>query len=84
MSFKFISRRRRWHGSSPSIFLMRIIACLLAGVPVVAQAGTSTAILSVSIVITASCTINPATLIFASTPGTSLVTTAVNGSSTVS
>ena len=82
--FKSISRVRRWPGSSPSIFLMRIIACLLAGVPVVAQAGTSTATLSVSIVITASCTINPATLIFASTAGTSLITTAVNGSSTVS
>jgi spore coat protein U-like protein len=82
--FKFISGMRRHIGSSPSIFLMPIVTCLLAGAPVVAQAGTSTATLSVSIVITASCTINPATLVFASTPGTSLLTTAVNGSSTVS
>jgi spore coat protein U-like protein len=74
---------KRWPWSSPSVFLIRVIACLLAGAPVVAQAGTSTAVLSVSIVITASCTINPATLTFAPTPGTSLVTTAVNGSSTV-
>ncbi len=70
-------------GSSFSISLMSIVACLFAGGPVVAQAGTSTANLSVSIVITASCTINPATLIFAPTTGTSLLATAVNGSSTV-
>jgi spore coat protein U-like protein len=81
---KSTSRARRWHSSSPSMLVMRVIACLLAGAPVVAQAGTSTAVLSVSIVITASCTINPATLVFAPTAGTSLVATAVNGSSTVS
>ena len=63
---------------------MGMVTCLFATGPVVAQAGTSTATLSVSIVITASCTINPATLIFASTAGTTLITTAVNGSSTVS
>lgn len=71
-------------GSPRLILLMRILVCLLAGAPGVAQAGTSTAVLSVSIVITASCTISPATLIFATTSGTSLVTTAVNGSSSVS
>ena len=63
---------------------MRVFGCLLVGAPVVAQAGTSTATLSVSIVITASCTISSATLIFPPTAGTSLITTAVNGSSTVS
>jgi spore coat protein U-like protein len=49
-----------------------------------AQAGTATASLSVSIVITASCTINAATLAFPATAGTSLVTAAVSASSTVS
>ncbi|WP_050043848.1 spore coat U domain-containing protein [Bradyrhizobium sp. LTSPM299] len=82
--FKFPLRARRYRRSSPSIVLMGIVACLFATGPVVAQAGTSTATLSVSIVITAACTINPATLIFASTSGTTLITTAVNGSSTVS
>jgi spore coat protein U-like protein len=82
--FKFISGMRRHLGSSPSIFFIPVLTCLLAGEPIVAQAGTSTATLSVSIVITASCTINPATLVFASTAGTSLIATAVNGSSSVS
>jgi len=49
-----------------------------------AQAGTATANLTVSITITASCMINAATLTFPSTPGTSLLTTAVTGSTTVS
>jgi spore coat protein U-like protein len=84
MPFKSIFCIIRSLGSSRSNFLVRIFACLLAGGPVVAQAGTSTATLSVSIVITASCTINPATLVFATTSGTSLVAAAVNGSSTVS
>jgi spore coat protein U-like protein len=66
------------------MFLIRIVACLVAGAPVVVQAGTSTATLSVSIVINAACAINPATLVFAPTAGTSLLTTAVNGNSTVS
>jgi spore coat protein U-like protein len=81
--FKFFGMKGH-PGLSPSMLLMRIVTCLLAGAPVAVQAGTSTATLSVSIVITASCTINPATLVFASTAGTSLITTAVNGSSTVS
>jgi spore coat protein U-like protein len=81
--FGFIFDKRHL-GSPISIPLMGILAGLLAGEPGVAQAGTATANLSVSIIITAACTINPATLIFAPTPGTSLLTTAVNGSSTVS
>lgn len=82
--FKIIFGMKGCPGLSPSIVLVRAVACLLAGAPIAVQAGTSTATLSVSIVITASCTINPATLVFASTAGTSLIATAVNGSSTVS
>jgi len=52
--------------------------------PSLAQAGTATANLTVQITITAACTINAATLTFASTAGTSLLTTAVTGSTTVS
>jgi len=82
--FKSVFCTRRSPGSSRPRLLTRMIACLLAGGLGAAQAGTSTAVLSVSIVITASCTINPATLVFATTSGTSLLTTAVNGSSSVS
>jgi spore coat protein U-like protein len=82
--FGFIFGRRSYLGSSISVYSMSALVGLFAGGPVVAQAGTATANLSVSIIITAACTINPATLIFAPTPGTSLLTTAVNGSSTVS
>lgn len=57
-------------------------ACLCAASS--AQAGTATANLTVQITITASCTINAATLTFPSTPGTSLLTTAVTGNTTVS
>jgi hypothetical protein len=60
--FGFIFDKR--HLGSP----LSILAGLLAGEPGVAQAGTATANLSVSIIITAACTINPATLIFAPTP----------------
>jgi spore coat protein U-like protein len=49
-----------------------------------AQAGTSTANLTVQVTITASCTINAATLDFGSNPGTTLVASAINGSTTVS
>src|SRR5450631_1123936 len=52
--------------------------------PVEAQAGTATANLAVSMTITASCTINAATLAFPSTPGTNLIASAVTASSTVS
>ena len=48
-----------------------------------AQAGTATANLTVSITITASCTINAATLTFPSTPGTNLLSAAVTGSTNV-
>lgn len=58
---------------------------LLFTVPeTVVQAGTSTANLTVQITITASCTINAATLDFGSNPGTTLVSSAINGSTTVS
>ncbi|MCC8979283.1 spore coat U domain-containing protein [Bradyrhizobium acaciae] len=49
-----------------------------------AQAGTSTANLTVQITITASCTINAATLNFGSVAGTTLATTLQSGSTTVS
>jgi spore coat protein U-like protein len=58
-----------------------LAACLSA--PNAARAGTATANLAVSITITASCTINAATLTFPSTPGTSLTAAAVTGSSSV-
>ena len=50
----------------------------------VAQAGTATANLTVQMTITASCTINAATLTFPSTAGTSLTTTAVTGNTNLS
>src|ERR1041384_5272746 len=51
----------------------------------VAQAGTATGNLTVQITITASCSINAATLNFGgSVPGTTLVSSAVTGSTTVS
>jgi spore coat protein U-like protein len=49
-----------------------------------AQAGTSTANLTVQITITASCTINAATLDFGSNPGTALLAANVDASTTVS
>ena len=61
--------------------LALLTACL--GLPVKVLAGTATANLTVSITITASCTINAATLTFPSTPGTSLTSTAVTASSAV-
>jgi len=70
-----------------AIFRIRTIICIAlvwVSAPVLAQAGTATANLTVQITITASCTINAATLTFPSTAGTSLLTTAVTGSTTVS
>jgi spore coat protein U-like protein len=61
------------------LFLLSMLAQQSA-----AQAGTATANLTVQMTITASCTINAATLTFPSTPGTNLLTTAVTGSTTVS
>ena len=49
-----------------------------------AQAGTATGNLTVQITITASCSINAATLTFPSTAGTALLTAAVQASTTVS
>jgi spore coat protein U-like protein len=73
-------------GSSTRVLkcLLIVLICLGLCGRKDAQAGTATASLSVSIVITAACTINAATLAFPATAGTSLVATAVNGSSTVS
>jgi spore coat protein U-like protein len=58
-----------------------MVAALLP--PATVQAGTATANLAVSITITASCTVNAATLTFTSTPGTSLTAAAVTGNSTM-
>lgn len=54
------------------------------GSTALAQAGTATANLTVQITITASCTINAATLDFGSNPGTTLVAANVDASTTVS
>jgi spore coat protein U-like protein len=64
-------------GACSSIFI-----CL--GSAALAQAGTATANLTVQITITASCTINAATLDFGSNPGTTLVSTNVDAATTVS
>jgi spore coat protein U-like protein len=71
-----VFRGYRW------LIVISIHQCLLGKAD--AQAATATASLTVSIVITAACTINAAALAFPATPGTSLVTTAVSASSTVS
>ena len=49
-----------------------------------AQAGTATANMTVQITITASCTINAATLDFGTNPGTNLLSANVDTSTTVS
>jgi spore coat protein U-like protein len=49
-----------------------------------AEAGTATANLTVQVAITASCTINTATLDFGSNAGTTLISSAINGATTVS
>jgi spore coat protein U-like protein len=58
-------------------------ALLALNSPASAQAGTATANLTVQIQITASCTINAASLTFTSTASTSLTSAAVTGSTTV-
>jgi spore coat protein U-like protein len=63
---------------------LAIAACVYLSGSVSAQAGTSTANLTVQITITASCTINAATLDFGSNPGTTLVATNIDASTTVS
>lgn len=59
-----------------------VLFSLCAGA--MAQAGTSTANLTVQITITAACTINTATLDFGSNAGTSLISSNVDASTTVS
>jgi len=61
-----------------------IAACIFASGSVSAQAATATSNLTVQITITASCTINAATLDFGSNPGTTLVAANIDASSTVS
>jgi spore coat protein U-like protein len=61
-----------------------ITACIYASGSVSAQATTATSNLTVQITITASCTINAATLDFGSNPGTTLVAANIDASSTVS
>ena len=59
-----------------------IFGCL--GGTAMSQAGTATANLTVQITITASCTINAATLDFGSNPGTTLVSSNIDQGTTVS
>jgi spore coat protein U-like protein len=61
---------------------MAVFACF--GPAAMAQAGTATANLNVQITITASCTINAATLDFGSNAGTTLVAANIDASTTVS
>ncbi|WP_128971318.1 Csu type fimbrial protein [Bradyrhizobium tropiciagri] len=61
-----------------------LFVALASGCQSSAQAGTSTANLTVQITITASCTINAATLNFGSVSGTTLATTLQSSSTTVS
>jgi spore coat protein U-like protein len=61
-----------------------IAACIYASGSVCALAGTATSNLTVQLTITASCTINAATLDFGSNPGTTLVAANIDASSTVS
>lgn len=61
-----------------------IAACIYAAGSVSALAGTATSNLTAQITITASCTINAATLDFGSNPGTTLVAANIDASSTVS
>ena len=61
-----------------------IAACIYASCSVSAQAATATSNLTVQITITASCTINAATLDFGPNPGTTLVAANIDAQSTVS
>jgi spore coat protein U-like protein len=65
-----------------SVAALFVLALADGGVS--AQAGTATANLTVQITITASCTINAATLDFGSNPGTNLIAANVDTSTTVS
>jgi spore coat protein U-like protein len=62
-----------------ALFLWPMAVCENA-----AEAGTATANLTVQVTITASCTINTATLDFGSNAGTTLISSAINAATTVS
>jgi len=76
--------RKNLLGQVAAILLTAAMAILACSYPAAAQAGTATANLTVQITITASCTINAATLDFGSNPGTSLLSANVDASTTVS
>jgi len=75
---------KRQVGQAARIGAVALFVALASGHQSSAQAGTSTANLTVQITITASCTINAATLNFGSVAGTTLATTLQSGSTTVS
>jgi len=80
-----IDCRRYSTRSGPLIRILAITALMVtAPYETMAQAGTATANLTVQITITASCTINAATLDFGSNPGTNLLSANVDASTTVS
>lgn len=66
------------------MWAVALLVAVISGYPTFAQAGTSTANLTVQITITGSCTINAATLNFGSVSGTTLASTLQSGSTTVS
>jgi spore coat protein U-like protein len=68
----------RWTGAVIASLLWWLCAASMA------QAGTATANLTAQITVTASCTINAATLTFPSTAGTALLSAAVTSSTTAS
>lgn len=68
----------------PTVASIAIALCMAALGSHAAQAGTATANLTVQLTVTASCTINAATLNFGSVAGTTLLTTASTANTTVS
>ena len=71
-------------GQASRLGAVALFVAVASGYQTSAQAGTSTANLTVQITITAACTINAATLNFGSVSGTTLATTLQSGSTTVS
>ena len=71
-------------GRATRICVAALLVVVAAGYQATAQAGTATANLAVQMTVTASCTINAATLNFGSVAGTTLATTLQPGSTTVS
>jgi spore coat protein U-like protein len=61
-----------------------LLILAVADIGATAQAGTATANLTVQMTVTASCTINAATLDFGTNPGTNLISANVDTSTTVS